>query len=214
MIGRLSGILLRKEPPALLVDVNGVGYELEAPMTTFYDLPAVGEKVTLFTHLVVREDAHLLYGFSREAQRRLFRGLLKVNGVGPRVALAVLSGLADDEFVHCVLSEDIARLTQVPGIGRKTAERLIVEMRDKLPQLSAGSTTSAGQHARGGQGPGERGYERVDCAGLQAQRSQPRGARGAIERPERGRNHSPGPEGHGNMRKPAGAKTKNGKSQD
>ena len=140
MIGRLSGVLLRKEPPALLVDVNGVGYELEAPMTTFYDLPAVGEKVTLFTHLVVREDAHLLYGFSREAQRRLFRGLLKVNGVGPRVALAVLSGLADDEFVHCVLSEDIARLTQVPGIGRKTAERLIVEMRDKLPQLSAGST--------------------------------------------------------------------------
>ena len=139
MISRLSGILLRKEPPALLVDVNGVGYELEAPMTTFYDLPAVGEKVTLFTHLVVREDAHLLYGFSREAQRRLFRGLLKVNGVGPRVALAVLSGLADDEFVHCVLSEDIARLTQVPGIGRKTAERLIVEMRDKLPQLSAGS---------------------------------------------------------------------------
>jgi Holliday junction DNA helicase RuvA len=139
MIGRLSGILLRKEPPALLVDVNGVGYELEAPMTTFYDLPAVGEKVTLFTHLVVREDAHLLYGFSREAQRRLFRGLLKVNGVGPRVALAVLSGLADDEFVHCVLSEDVARLTQVPGIGRKTAERLIIEMRDKLPQLSAGS---------------------------------------------------------------------------
>ncbi len=123
----------------MLVDVNGVGYELEAPMTTFYDLPAVGEKVTLFTHLVVREDAHLLYGFSREAQRRLFRGLLKVNGVGPRVALAVLSGLADDEFVHCVLSEDIARLTQVPGIGRKTAERLIVEMRDKLPPLSTGS---------------------------------------------------------------------------
>lgn len=139
MISRLSGVLLRKEPPALLVDVSGVGYELEAPMTTFYDLPAVGEKVTLFTHLVVREDAHLLYGFSREAQRRLFRGLLKVNGVGPRVALAVLSGLADDEFVHCVLSEDIARLTQVPGIGRKTAERLIVEMRDKLPSLSAGS---------------------------------------------------------------------------
>lgn len=139
MISRLSGILLRKEPPALLVDVNGVGYELEAPMTTFYDLPAVGEKVTLFTHLVVREDAHLLYGFSCEAQRRLFRGLLKVNGVGPRVALAVLSGLADDEFVHCVLSEDVARLTQVPGIGRKTAERLIVEMRDKLPPLSAGS---------------------------------------------------------------------------
>lgn len=148
MIGRLSGTLLRKEPPALLVDVNGVGYELEAPMTTFYDLPAVGGKVTLFTHLVVREDAHLLYGFSREAQRRLFRGLLKVNGVGPRVALAVLSGLADDEFVHCVLSEDVARLTQVPGIGRKTAERLIVEMRDKLPRApEGGAPASAGARA-------------------------------------------------------------------
>ncbi len=133
MIGRLSGILLRKEPPALLVDVNGVGYELEAPMTAFYDLPAVGEKVTLHTHLVVRDDAHLLYGFSRESQRRLFRELLKVNGVGPRVALAVLSGLSDREFIRCVAEEDIARLTKVPGIGRKTAERLVVEMRDKLP---------------------------------------------------------------------------------
>jgi holliday junction DNA helicase RuvA len=133
VIGRLSGVLLRKEPPALLVDVNGVGYELEAPMTTFYDLPAVGEKVTLHTHLVVREDAHLLYGFARESQRRLFRALLKVNGVGPRVALSVLSGLSDQEFARCVAEEDIARLTKVPGIGRKTAERLIIEMRDKLP---------------------------------------------------------------------------------
>ena len=133
MIGRLHGILLYKEPPALLVDVGGVGYELEAPMTTFYELPAVGEKVTLYTHLVVREDAHLLYGFAREAQRRLFRALLKVNGVGPRVALAVLSGLSDEEFTRCVASEDIARLTKVPGIGRKTAERLVIEMRDKLP---------------------------------------------------------------------------------
>jgi len=133
VIGRLHGILLHKEPPALLVDVGGVGYELEAPMTTFYELPAVGEKVTLYTHLVVREDAHLLYGFAREAQRRLFRALLKVNGVGPRVALAVLSGLSDEEFTRCVADEDIARLTKVPGIGRKTAERLVIEMRDKLP---------------------------------------------------------------------------------
>ncbi|HYA37585.1 MAG TPA: Holliday junction branch migration protein RuvA [Candidatus Methylomirabilis sp.] len=133
MIGRLHGILLHKEPPALLVDVGGVGYELEAPMTTFYELPAVGEKVTLYTHLVVREDAHLLYGFVREAQRRLFRALLRVNGVGPRVALAVLSGLSDEEFTRCVAAEDIARLTKVPGIGRKTAERLVIEMRDKLP---------------------------------------------------------------------------------
>jgi Holliday junction DNA helicase RuvA len=134
VIGRLHGLLLRKEPPALLVDVGGVGYELEAPMTTFYELPAVGEQITLYTHLVVREDAHLLYGFAREAQRRLFRDLLKVNGVGPRVALAVLSGLSDREFTRCVAEEDITRLTKVPGIGRKTAERLVIEMRDKLPK--------------------------------------------------------------------------------
>lgn len=151
MIGRLQGMLLRKEPPALMLDVGGVGYELEAPMTTFYELPAVGERVTLYTHLVVREDAHLLYGFVREAQRRLFRELLKVNGVGPRVALAVLSGLSDEEFSRCVAEEDIARLTKVPGIGRKTAERLVIEMRDKLPKdipLPA-STTAAGPVAPG-----------------------------------------------------------------
>lgn len=132
MIGRLRGTLLRKEPPALLLEVGGVGYELEAPMTTFYDLPAVGETVTLHTHLVVREDAHLLYGFGRESQRRQFRALLKISGVGPRVALAVLSGLSETELVGCIANEDVARLTQVPGIGRKTAERLIVELRDKL----------------------------------------------------------------------------------
>lgn len=132
MIGRLRGVLVRKEPPTLLVDVGGVGYELEAPMTTFYDLPPVGETVTLHTHLVVREDAHLLYGFARDAQRRQFRALLKVNGVGPRVALAVLSGLTEGDLARCVATEDVARLTQVPGIGRKTAERLIVELRDRL----------------------------------------------------------------------------------
>jgi Holliday junction DNA helicase RuvA len=146
VIGRLHGVLLRKEPPALLVDAGGVGYELEAPMTTFYDLPAVGEPVTLYTHLVVRQDAHLLYGFVRESQRRLFRELLKVNGVGPRVALAVLSGLSDAEFSRCVVDEDIARLTKVPGIGRKTAERLVIELRDKLPKdipLPASTTAPA-----------------------------------------------------------------------
>lgn len=134
MIGRLSGKLVQKEPPALLIDVNGVGYELEAPMTTFYDLPAAGEAVTLHTHLVVRDDAHLLYGFSRENQRRLFRSLLKVSGVGPRVALAILSGLTTEEFSACIITEDVARITRVPGIGRKTAERLIVEMRDKVQE--------------------------------------------------------------------------------
>lgn len=150
MIGRLQGVLLRKEPPALMLDVGGVGYELEAPMTTFYELPAVGERVTLYTHLVVREDAHLLYGFVREAQRRLFRELLKVNGVGPRVALAVLSGLSDEEFSRCVAEEDIARLTKVPGIGRKTAERLVIEMRDKLPKdIPMPASTAAGPAAPG-----------------------------------------------------------------
>jgi holliday junction DNA helicase RuvA len=147
MIGRLSGTLLRKEPPALLVDVNGVGYELEAPMTTFYDLPAVGEKVTLHTHLVVREDAHLLYGFARESQRRLFRELLKVNGVGPRVALSVLSGLSDQEFVRCVVEQDIGRLTKVPGIGKKTAERLVMEMRDKLAGAADVTLPAMSAHA-------------------------------------------------------------------
>lgn len=132
MIGRIRGILLEKEPPAMLVDVAGVGYELEAPMTTFYDLPATGSEVTLYTHLVVREDAHLLFGFSRASQRSLFRGLLKVSGIGPRVALAVLSGMSEDEFALCVSSEDIARITKVPGIGKKTAERLVIEMRDKV----------------------------------------------------------------------------------
>jgi Holliday junction DNA helicase RuvA len=150
VIGRLQGVLLRKEPPALMLDVGGVGYELEAPMTTFYELPAVGERVTLYTHLVVREDAHLLYGFVREAQRRLFRELLKVNGVGPRVALAVLSGLSDEEFCRCVAEEDIARLTKVPGIGRKTAERLVIEMRDKLPKdIPLPASTAAGPAAPG-----------------------------------------------------------------
>ncbi|MEE8388074.1 MAG: Holliday junction branch migration protein RuvA [Acidiferrobacterales bacterium] len=137
MIGRLCGKLTHKEPPSLLIDVNGVGYELDAPMTTFYDLPAIGEAVTLHTHLVVRDDAHLLYGFSRESQRRLFRSLLKVSGVGPRVALAILSGLTVDEFVSCITTENVARITRVPGIGRKTAERLIVEMRDKVEAIES-----------------------------------------------------------------------------
>jgi len=149
MIGRLRGVLIKKEPPALLLDVGGVGYELEAPMTTFYDLPPAGETVTLFTHLVVREDAHLLFGFAREAQRRLFRHLLKVNGVGPRVALAVLSGLSDHEFVQAVQHNDIARLTRVPGIGKKTAERLIIEMRDRLAGELIGDTSSVAPAAPG-----------------------------------------------------------------
>ncbi|MEK6551531.1 MAG: Holliday junction branch migration protein RuvA [Pseudomonadota bacterium] len=144
MIGRLKGTLLRKEPPALLVDVGGVGYELEAPMTTFYDLPAVGETVTLHTHQVVREDAHLLYGFVREDQRQLFRALLKVTGIGPRIALAVLSGMSADDLALAVAGEDIARLSRVPGIGRKTAERLVMELRDKITAPTGVPTTAPG----------------------------------------------------------------------
>lgn len=132
MIGFLRGDLTLKQPPSLILDVQGVGYELEAPMTTFYDLPEVGQKVTLYTHFVVREDAQLLYGFTRVRQRNLFRTLLKVNGVGPRVGLAILSGLSAEEFVVCISNEDVSQLTRIPGIGRKTAQRLIVEMKDKL----------------------------------------------------------------------------------
>jgi Holliday junction DNA helicase RuvA len=125
-------VLTHKAPPALMVEVGGVGYELEAPMSTFYALPAVGAAVRLLTHLVVREDAHNLYGFAGAAERTLFRNLLKVSGVGPRIALAILSGVSVEAFALCVQAQDTATLTRVPGIGRKTAERLIIEMRDRL----------------------------------------------------------------------------------
>ncbi len=132
MIGRLRGTLLDKKPPQLLLDVGGVGYEVEAPMSTFYQLPAVGGEVILHTHLAVREDAHLLYGFASERERSLFRALIKVNGVGAKMALAILSGMNADTFVRCIQENDATSLTRLPGIGKKTAERLIVEMRDRL----------------------------------------------------------------------------------
>ena len=138
MIGRLRGDIIDKRPPWLLLDVNGVGYELEAPMSTFYDLPAVGATVTLVTHLAVREDAHTLYGFLREADRALFRDLLKVTGVGARMALAILSGMDARRFAQCVEQEDHTALMRLPGIGKKTAERLVIEMRDRVGALAAG----------------------------------------------------------------------------
>lgn len=137
MIGFLKGRLALKQPPTLMVDVNGVGYELEAPMSTFYGLPAAGEPVALFTHLVVREDAHVLFGFGTESERRLFRGLLKVSGVGPKIALGILSGASVEDFLRIIEAEDIAMLTRIPGIGRKTAERVIIEMRDSVQKLAA-----------------------------------------------------------------------------
>jgi Holliday junction DNA helicase RuvA len=132
MIGSIRGRIASKTPPQLLVEVGGVGYEIEAPMSTFFLLPAVGEEVLLLTHLVVREDAHILYGFGTHDERRLFRSLIKVSGVGPKIALALLSGINVEAFAMCVQNQDIAALTKVPGIGRKTAERLVVEMKDRL----------------------------------------------------------------------------------
>ncbi len=132
MIGRLHGTLLLKQPPALLIDVQGVGYELEAPMSTFYTLPESGAQVTVYTHFVVREDAHLLYGFATLLERGLFRDLIRVNGVGPRLALAILSGMDVHAFVRCITEADTAALIRVPGVGKKTAERLVVEMRDRI----------------------------------------------------------------------------------
>jgi len=138
VIGFLRGRLAAKHPPSLVIDVGGVGYELEAPMSTFYGLPATGSELTLVTHLVVREDAHVLYGFATERERTLFRELIKVSGVGPRLALGILSGASVDEFHRCVETQDAVSLTRIPGIGRKTAERLIVEMRDRLKALASG----------------------------------------------------------------------------
>lgn len=141
MIGWLRGRLLGKQPPHLLLEVQGVGYELEAPMSTFYELPETGAEVTLYTHLVVREDAHVLFGFASEAERRLFRTLIRVNGVGPRLALTILSGVRAEQFLRCVREGDTAALSRLPGIGKKTAERLVVEMRDRLEE--AGLTAPA-----------------------------------------------------------------------
>jgi Holliday junction DNA helicase RuvA len=154
VIGFLRGRLAARQPPQLVIDVGGVGYEVEAPMSTFYGLPQVGAEVHLHTHLVVREDAHVLYGFGTDRERSLFRELIKVSGVGPRIALAILSGVTVDEFHRCVESHDVASLVRVPGIGRKTAERLVIELRDRLkgvageafvPGAGAGGSAGAAQ---------------------------------------------------------------------
>jgi len=140
MIGRIEGTLLEKNPPALLVDVQGIGYEVDVPMSTFYSLPATGEPMALLVHMVVREDAMLLYGFGTSLERTLFRALLKVNGVGAKVALSILSGMSADEFLACVAREDADALVRVPGIGKKTAERLLVELKDRVASIGTGAT--------------------------------------------------------------------------
>lgn len=148
MIGFLRGTILRKQPPQLLIDVHGVGYEVEAPMSTFYNLPEPGAEVTLYTHLVVRDDAHILFAFSTETERRLFRSLIRVNGVGPKLGLTILSGISVDGFVRCVQENDTAALTRLPGIGKKTAERLVVEMRDRMDEAAAPALAGSSAHPR------------------------------------------------------------------
>ena len=137
MIGTLAGVLAFKSPPHLLLEVGGVGYEVEAPMSTFYTLPAVGERTRLLTHLVVREDAHILYGFATAEERTLFRNLLKVSGVGPKIALGILSGMSVTDFMRCIEAEDAALLVRIPGVGRKTAERVLIDMRDRVGEFGA-----------------------------------------------------------------------------
>jgi Holliday junction DNA helicase RuvA len=141
MIGRLRGILSHKQPPWLIIDVGGVGYELEAPMSTFYDLPELGREVSLFTHYAQKEDSVSLYGFLREGERRLFRDVQKVSGIGAKIALAILSGVSVDEFARLLQAGDVTALTRVPGIGKKTAERLVVELRDRAADLAGGGVT-------------------------------------------------------------------------
>jgi Holliday junction DNA helicase RuvA len=143
VIGRLSGTLIEKQAPHLLIDVAGVGYEVQAPMTSFYPLPDIGGNVTLHTHLSVSENAHQLFAFYTLEERLLFRTLIKVSGVGPKMALAILSGMAADDFVHCVRSDNVAALVRVPGVGKKTAERLIIEVKDRLSDWGSKSRTDS-----------------------------------------------------------------------
>jgi Holliday junction DNA helicase RuvA len=143
MIGRITGKLLVKQPPQITVDVNGIGYEIDVPMSTLYQLPATGAEVVLYTQLIVREDAHLLYGFATEAERALFRQLIKISGIGARTALSVLSGLSVADLHEAVRTKDAARLTRIPGIGKKTAERLLLELRDRLAVTDGGQPAGA-----------------------------------------------------------------------
>ncbi len=148
MIGRLQGIILEKQPPSILIEVQGVGYELEASMTTFYHLPECGESIILHTHLVVREDAQLLYGFHSLSERLMFRHLIKISGVGPKLALTILSGMSADDFTRCIVEEDSKALIKLPGVGKKTAERLVIELKDRLQKENAINLPNAAEMSR------------------------------------------------------------------
>ena len=141
MIGRITGTLIEKHPPQVMVDIGGIGYEVDVPMSTFYNLPACGERITLYTHLAIREDAHLLYGFGTDSERQAFRQLLKVSGIGAKTALSVLSGMSVTELANAIAAQETGRITKVPGIGKKTAERLLLELRDKFSAATAAVTT-------------------------------------------------------------------------
>lgn len=196
MIARLSGVLLTKNPPGMVVDIHGVGYQVEAPLSVFYDLPATGEPVVLLIHPVYREDSQTLYGFLREADRTLFRELLRVSGIGPKVALAILSGVSSEEFRNMVEAGDSQSLTRVPGIGKKTAERLILEIRGKLPEAEsgvdgAGEKTAAGPESEARAALVALGYSATDALkmvrrlegeGLSAEGLIRAALRGAMER--------------------------------
>ena len=148
MIGRITGTLIEKHPPQVMVDSGGIGYEIDVPMSTFYNLPSCGERITLYTHLAIREDAHLLYGFGTADERNVFRQLIKISGVGARIALAILSGMSVSELAQAVTLQESGRLTKIPGIGKKTAERLLLELRDKFSAATA-TVTSAGAKPSG-----------------------------------------------------------------
>ena len=155
MIGFLRGTLIKKQPPLLILDVKGIGYEIEAPMTTFYVLPETNNEIEIYTHLVVRDDAHLLFGFATENERLLFRNLIKVNGVGAKMALTILSGIEANEFSQCIQNNDAERLTKLPGVGKKTAERLIVEMRDRIENIPKLATTQKSNNVDGYNNPAD-----------------------------------------------------------
>ncbi len=169
MIGFLRGVLVAKKPPSLLVDVRGVGYEVDAPMSTFYALPELGAEVTLYTHLAIREDAHSLFGFGSETERSLFRTLIKVNGVGAKLALGILSGLSVEDFHRAVEHQDTARLVRLPGVGKKTAERLIIELRDRLPELGVVHLPGAAPLAMPEANPAEEAVEALVALGFKPQ---------------------------------------------
>jgi Holliday junction DNA helicase RuvA len=180
MIARLAGTLVSKQPPLMVIDVAGVGYEVEAPLPVFYDLPENGQPVVILTHLSVKEDSHTLYGFASEAERSLFRQLLKISGIGAKLALTILSGASGDELARYVVERDAAALTRLPGIGKKTAERIIIELRDKLDNLPAGTALGTGSKAPSGTPLGEAtnalialGYKSQDAGRMARNVAQP-----------------------------------------